>query len=416
MKDSQGTANHGIRGLWPDESLADGARIQVLEQECMAMASAGRSGSGRRMLLAVLSGQLLALAIGAAAPAGERSAGSRGSKDGVPVVELRGDGATIGREYGRQLAGPIRLLHEQYIRKWFGDEPGYRQALDIAARFRGHLDTEYIQEIDALAEASGLSADAVLLGNSFLDFAAAAGCSTVALPADAAPDGVARLGRNLDFPSLNVADRHGIVLVVHPQGRYAFAAVTWPGMLGVLSGMNEHGLCLANMEVPRKPLPAAAMPYVFLYRSVLERCRTVEEAVALLRKVARQTANNLMLMDAAGSRAVVEITPERVVVRPGRPGEALVSTNHQRGLDARKPGLCDRYDRLRGKAARQFGRIDVAAAERMLAGVAVQDTLQSMVFEPASRTIWLALGSRAPRHGYRKVELGGYLAAGGRAG
>jgi predicted choloylglycine hydrolase len=364
----------------------------------------------RRVTLAALVSQLLAFLSGAVPlDAAERSSASRPSKGAVSTIELRGDPATIGREYGRQCAKTIRLLHEQYIREWFGDEQRYRQALQVASQFREFLPPEYHAEIDALAAAADMTPDAVLLANSFLDFAAGSGCSTVALPAVAAPDGVARFGRNLDFPSLNVADKHSIVLVVHPKDRYAFAAVTWPGMLGVLSGMNEHGLTLANMEVSRKPLPPRAMPYIYLYRTILERCRTVDEAVALLRKTPPQSANNLMLMDAAGNRAVVEITPEKVVVRSGSPLAALVSTNHQRGQDADKTGLCSRYDRLHSESARQFGRIGVPAIERMLAQTASDITLQSMIFEPANRAIWLALGANAPGRGYAKVKLSTYF-------
>ena len=62
-----------------------------------------------------------------------------------------------------------------------------------------------------------------------------------------------------------------------------------------------------------------AMPYALLYRTVLERCKTVEEAIALLETTPRQTANNLMLMDATGNRAVVEITPESRRRPPRRP-------------------------------------------------------------------------------------------------
>ena len=54
------------------------------------------------------------------------------------------------------------------------------------------------------------------------------------------------------------------------------------------------------------------MPYTLLYRSVLEQCRTIDEAIAFLRNTPRQTANNLMLMDATGNRAVVEITPDNL--------------------------------------------------------------------------------------------------------
>ena len=62
--------------------------------------------------------------------------------------------------------------------------------------------------------------------------------------------------------------------------------ISWPGLIGALSGMNEHGLALTNMEVTRDGATAPrAMPYTLLYRTLLERCKTVDEAIAELRKV-----------------------------------------------------------------------------------------------------------------------------------
>jgi hypothetical protein len=170
--------------------------------------------------------------------------------------------------------------------------------------------------------------------------------------------------------------------------------------------MNEHGLTLANMEVTRARRLPSAMPYILLYRTVLERCRTTDEAIALLEKTPRQSANNLMLMDAEGSRAVVEITPEKISVRRGEAGAALLSTNHQRGGDTDTPGRCNRYDSLHDASKQQFGKIDVAAVEKML-GAASQKkmTLQSMVFEPANRVIYLSAGSDAARKPFHKLDL-----------
>jgi predicted choloylglycine hydrolase len=125
-------------------------------------------------------------------------------------------------------------------------------------------------------------------------------------------------------------------------------------MIGVLSGMNEHGLTLANMEVDRGLRLPSAMPYTLLYRTILERCRTVDEAIALLRATPRQTANNLMLMDASGDRAVVEITPDDVTVRRASNSQALISTNHQRGEDLDEHGRCDRYDCLHDDAEQRL--------------------------------------------------------------
>src|SRR5690606_3223097 len=159
-----------------------------------------------------------------------------------------------------------------------------------------------------------LSTQQMMLGQCFLDLLPMTACSSVSVPASAAADGVGRLARNLDFATMGVADRHSIVLIYRPDGRHAFAAVSWPGMLGVLSGMNEHGLVLVNMEVSRGRRLPLAMPYTMLYRTLLEQCATVDEAISLLERTPRQTPNNIMLMDAAGARAVVEIRPEAIVV------------------------------------------------------------------------------------------------------
>ena len=118
-----------------------------------------------------------------------------------------------------------------------------------------------------------------------------------------------------------------------------------------------------------------------------------------------------MLMDAAGHRAVVEITPEKITVRRGDADSALISTNHQRAQDADSPGRCWRYDLLRRESRQEWRRIDVPALHAML-GHAQQGkmTLQSMVFEPANRVIYLSLGTEAARRGYRRIDLRQYLA------
>jgi hypothetical protein len=202
-------------------------------------------------------------------------------------------------------------------------------------------------------------------------------------------------------------------VIYHPTGRYQFAAIGWPGMVGLVSGMNERGLCVASMEVPRGFRPPMAMPYALVYRAILEQCRTVNEAIDFLNRTPRQTANNLMLMDVTGDRAVAEIRAEGVTIRRAANSIALISTNHQRGQDANKPGLCWRYDSLHAASADNFGRIDRPTLERMLGDV-VQGTngdmtIQSMIFEPANRVIYLATGLNAPSRPYERIDLKPYF-------
>src|SRR5688572_10938216 len=284
----------------------------------------------------------------------------------VPVVKMHGAGSEMGAEHGRQLGPAIQSLHSQYLNAWFDNAAQRFMMIAAAKGFENHLLQEHRDEVHALAASTQINANQMMLAQCFLDLSPMTACSTIALPAEASPDGVARMGRNLDFPSFNLADKQSLVFVFKPKDRYAFAAVGWPGLVGVLTGMNEHGLTLANMEVTRKGSIPVAMPYTLLYRTVLEQCHTVDEAIKLLESTKRQTANNLMLMDADGHRAVVEIRPQSITVRRGLSGEALMSTNHQRGQDGESVGLCWRYDRLREMSQKTFGRIDTTDVQQMM--------------------------------------------------
>ncbi len=328
------------------------------------------------------------------------------------VIELRGDPTALGKSQGEQLGDAIRSVIHDYFGRAFDlsttkGRKTYRLALGVARDFEPYLRPEHREEAYALAASLGVEPGVVMLGQCFPDLNASGSCSTAALPPEASPDGIARFGRNLDYTAFGILDQRALLLAYHPTNRYAFVSVTpAPGLIGVLSGMNEHGLCLAVMEVPRPFRLPHAMPYILLYRSLLENCKTVDEAVALLRKTRRQSANNLMLMDASGDRAVAEITPSRVKVRRAPKTAALISTNHQRGGDLDSPGRCARFDFLHDDSRRQFGRISESVVETMLAGAAQGNmTFQSMVFEPAHRVLYLAVGPFAPGHGFTRIDL-----------
>lgn len=341
-----------------------------------------------------------------AARAARSTPASRPSVSPVPIVELRGDAVALGESHGKQLGKTIRPLFRDYFGHYFANADERDRCLKATAGFGPFILPEHRDEIRALAASSGVDPGEAMLAQCFLDLSPAMSCSTISVPAAASPDGVARFARNLDFPSYHVADRHSVLLVFHPKDRYAFVAVSWPGMVGVLSGMNEHGLTLANMEVARHHRAPNAMPYTLLYRTLLERCKTVNEAIALLEKTPRQSANNLMLMDAAGDRAVAEITPSKVTVRRAPDTAALISTNHHRGTDLDAAGRCNRFDALHDAARRQFGRLSETSLEQMLTGVAAGSmTIQSMILEPANRVLYLAVGTDAPNHGFARIDL-----------
>lgn len=334
-------------------------------------------------------------------------------RTGAPTVRLQGTPAQLGAEHGRQLAAQIKPLHEQFLQQWLRSDVQRAMALAAAQGFEPLLRPEHKEELHSLAAAAGVDEGQMLLSNCFLDVGGMVTCSTLTLPALQSSDGVARFARNLDFPSFNIADKHSVVFVVKPSdGRHGFVHVGWPGLIGVLTGMNEHGLTIASMEVTRDRRPPTAMPYTLLYRTILERCRTVDEALALLETTPKQTANNLMIMDAAGQRALAEIYPDRVFVRRNDSG-SLISTNHRRELidPTRYPEQsCPRYARLAqatSEPGRTFGVVDL---QKLLAEVAQGDmTLQSMVFEPGNRVMYMATGKNAPQRQWERIDIGELL-------
>jgi isopenicillin-N N-acyltransferase like protein len=330
----------------------------------------------------------------------------------VPIIVLSGSPQEIGQQYGKALHDPIHILHDQYLLKFVNHHSTAAVAYLAAKTFQTYMLPSHVAECHALADSADLPINDCLLAQCFLDLTPMTACSTITLPASAAPDRVARFGRDLDFSSLGVADKYNVLFIYKPKGCYAFASIGWPGQIGVLSGMNQWGLCLANMEVKRNVRFPSGMPYVLLYRAVLENCKDVNEAIAYLKKTPRQTANNLMLMDATGHRAVAELTPGNVVVREAPDSAALVCTNHQRGQDLDTPGYCPRFDYLHDAAAQSFGTISLDNMKAMLGHVDQGDhTLQSMVFEPQNRVLYLATGLDAGHRPFYRVDLAPFFAA-----
>ena len=68
------------------------------------------------------------------------------------------------------------------------------------------------------------------------------GCSAFVLGPGATRDGHTLLGRAFDFEAGDEFDRDKAVFFVRENGAIPFASVAWPGLVGVLSGMNAEGV------------------------------------------------------------------------------------------------------------------------------------------------------------------------------
>ncbi|MEQ1932754.1 MAG: C45 family peptidase [Fimbriimonadaceae bacterium] len=182
----------------------------------------------------------------------------------------------------------------------------------------------------------------------------AAGCSCSFYPPDRTESGHALLGRNYDFSTGTLADLVGqpergkgqrgftadpYLMEIHPNGGYAtLMMVAYDLLSGCIDGMNEHGLGVALLaddqanDAPRSSGAAAGISEIEMPRFLLERCKTVEDAIVAVKDVPYYFTFipcHYIVGDASGNSAVLEWgarDKKLRVVRGARKPQAV--TNH----------------------------------------------------------------------------------------
>ncbi len=338
--------------------------------------------------------------------------------EGVPIFILRGSAEQRGRQEAAfafniaegMLRAPRKLLELM-------DYPGGWDAFLKKSRpYLARIPAQQRREIEGMVSmADGrVVFEDIAAANVIPDLYRSFACSSLVVLPDKSDDGTMRFGRNLDFFSVGVLDRLSVVKIYLPEeGKLRFASIGFPGMVGCLSGINEAGLALAVHEVhlssDGSPFVAdEAVPYTMMLREVLETCRNVDEAAELLRASARSTRLSIVMADPRRAQ-VVEFTPTNLAVREPEDG-ILACTNHFRMPELRSLTWCSRYPRLR--AAAKLPSVSRSDVIRKLDEVNMRFlTVQSMVFEPENRQLYLALGSPPVTTGpYRPIDLRPWLA------
>jgi hypothetical protein len=183
------------------------------------------------------------------------------------------------------------------------------------------------------------------------------------------------------------------VVVIESGATHRFASFTWPGLLGVATGMNDAGLAVADLMAldtgPSRPKPG--IPVLFAVRSMLEQAGSVEEALAWLKSAARTIPQNYALVDAS-SAYVVETSNSVFRLRKSAYGIAAATNYWREDLGGAKD---QRYAGMLSAAGdRKLGAVDLQA---ILGGAALRNgmNVQAVVLEPGLRAVRVARG-KAP--------------------
>ena len=220
------------------------------------------------------------------------------------------------------MPGPVLAFMDRRSRAWLADN-----------------ETPYRGEIDAVAAIPGVRG------------AYGLNCSTEWACTTATADG--RLVRTLDWPIRGLGG--AITVVRHHSAPGPWYNVTWPGFIGVLTGMAPGRFAIAYNQAPirwttglwpidwlierRRVARHRALPATHLIRRVFETCGDFRSAYAMLKETPIAYTGLISIAGASGEAAIIERAEHLAFVHegPGAVPNQWLNTEwrgHPRGIDS----------------------------------------------------------------------------------
>ncbi|SDE81364.1 C45 family autoproteolytic acyltransferase/hydolase [Epilithonimonas hungarica] len=155
------------------------------------------------------------------------------------------------------------------------------------------------------------------------------GCSSLAVWNENTEDGDLLIGRNFDFYVGDDFAKNKLIEFVEPEKGIPYMSVSWPGMIGVVSGMNKEGVTVTiNAGKSKIPLTAKT-PISFVTREILQYAKNIEEAIAIAKKRKVFVSESILVGSANDKNAVIiEVSPDNFGVYKVENSSKIFCTNH----------------------------------------------------------------------------------------
>lgn len=166
------------------------------------------------------------------------------------------------------------------------------------------------------------------IGHAMQDLAMV-GCTSLAVWNENTEDGDMLIGRNFDFYVGDEFAQNKLVEFVEPKEGIPYMSVSWPGMIGVVSGMNKEGITVTiNAGKSRIPLTAKT-PISLVTREILQYAKNIEEAIAIARKRNVFVSESILVGSAYDRNAVIiEVSPKNFGIYKVQNTSKVLCTNH----------------------------------------------------------------------------------------
>jgi len=207
------------------------------------------------------------------------------------VIHLSGTPREMGLQYGMSAREPIlkniELFWEAIKVQGISKEAVLANTLERAS----FQPPEIIEELQALAIGACVNYEDILAMNMMGEEILEGGCTSfIAAGAGTLHDKV--IGhKNRDASGVQV------LLIVEPEEGFKFIAVTSAGYYGIAQGVNEWGLCEGNTALYPPDNYPPGIGNLDMNRLILERCKTVNEAIAFVEETPKYGGSCYIVVD-----------------------------------------------------------------------------------------------------------------------
>ncbi len=155
------------------------------------------------------------------------------------------------------------------------------------------------------------------------------GCTSLAVWNENTEDGELLIGRNFDFYVGDDFAKNKLIEFVEPESGIPYLSVSWPGMIGVVSGMNKEGITVTiNAGKSKIPLTAKT-PISLVTREILQYAKNIDEAIAIAKKRKVFVSESILVGSANDKNAVIiEVSPDNFGVYQVENTSRIFCTNH----------------------------------------------------------------------------------------